>query len=436
MSRRFQRHRRPLLVALYVALLGFWAALAYDTYGIWLGRQAAIARGLAAAALGPTPSPAAITAATTATIPPAPTAETAAEATAIAPQPRGAPALPAIVHPKTGRYVAAWLPTSFDADQARASFEANKDILDEISPFWYSLSPSEGQLVPEAGARDRGLVEAAHKADVLVIPTVHNVTNPLEIVPLLRDPERRKQHIVAIMADVRAYQYDGIDIDYESLPAGTRAVYSDFMRELSGALHAEGKLLTVAVHAKSSDGGGLGAFQDWPLLGQICDRVRVMTYDFHWRGGGPGPIAPLKWVSEVAEYARAVIPAGKVQLGIPFYAYNWSGGSEALAQTWDDVQHILNERQPDVNLMEVDASGPVEESWFTYREGGKAHTVWFASYRALAAKLDLVEKQDLGGIAIWRLGNEDPRNWTVVRKQLVDSPAVIQRMIETYLPEH
>jgi spore germination protein YaaH len=252
----------------------------------------------------------------------------------------------------------------------------------------------------------------------------------------LRDPERRKQHIAVIMDEVRTFGYDGFDIDYETLPPDVRPAYSDFMRELGAALHAEGKLLTVAVHAKSTDDGGLGGFQDWKLLGEVCDRVRIMTYDFHWRGGGPGPIAPLSWVAEVSEYARTVVPAAKVQVGVPFYAYNWGRGSEALAQTWTEVQQLIDLHKPEVNLQERDASGPVEESWFTYRDGRDVRTVWFASYRALQAKLELVQEQDLGGVAIWRLGNEDPRNWNVVRKQLVDNPGVIQRVIDTYLPDH
>src|SRR5688572_20973435 len=157
MHRRFQRFRRPSLVALYLSLLGLWATLAYDTYGLWLGRQQVMARELARAAVQPTsvPAPTAqpatalpLTVTPIATSDPTPTTR---------PAPTPTMAAPAIMHPKTGRYVAAWLPTSFDADQARASFEANKDILDEISPFWYMVNPVTGQLIPEDGARDREL---------------------------------------------------------------------------------------------------------------------------------------------------------------------------------------------------------------------------------------------------------------------------------------
>jgi spore germination protein YaaH len=420
-----------VIVVGYLLLFVIWSLLVSDTIRIWQQRQVVVEqRRLQAALMPPTSTP---MPQPTATVTPQPTTPVViGNVPPAAPTPRPI----AAVHPKTGRSIAAWLPTSFDAEHARASFDANKDILDEVSPFWYTTNIGNGALIPDIGARDRQLVEAAHAADVLVMPTIHNVMAPEAIVPLLRDPARRAEHIAAIMAEIRAYGYDGIDIDYESLPPSSREVYSAFMRELSTALRAEGKLLTVAVHAKASDDGGLGGFQDWKLLGEICDRVRIMTYDYHWRGGGPGPIAPMGWVAEVSEYARSVVPAEKIQLGIPFYGYNWGDGEDAIAQTWTDIQKLIEIYQPSVNLAARDSSGPIEESWFAYRKNGQRRTVWFADHRSLQAKMNLVEQLDLAGIAIWRLGNEDPQNWEVVRKQLVENSSVLQRVVNSYLPDH
>lgn len=433
MSRRKQGLRRIGLTTLYLALLISWAGLSYNTYGVWLNRQEAVANHLEAAAARitslMTPTPQSI---------PTPTVvevrSASAEATPLPPLPTPAP--PPIKHPKSGHYIAAWLPTSFDADGARASFEANKAIIDEVSPFWYRPNTKTGALIPELGARDRSLIASAHQANVLVLPTIHNVLDPLAAIPLMRDPHLRKQHIEAIMHEVHTYAFDGIDLDYELLPHSARDIYTTFVRELSAALHADGKLLTVAVHAKSTDEGGLGAFQDWTVLGQVCDRIRIMTYDFHWLGGEAGPIAPLNWVMGVAEYAHVVIPASKIQLGIPFYAYNWAEGEDAIPQTWTDVQELIQTKGVSVNTLEENAGQPIGESYFNYREKGKMRTVWFPSSRSLQGKLNFVEQQDLGGIAIWRLGNEDPRNWQVIRKQFVEDSASFQRALETYLPDH
>jgi spore germination protein YaaH len=376
-----------------------------------------------------------------------PTPTTAPEATpspraptrsAVRPTPTTAPAEPTAepkitgLHPKSGRYISAWLPNSFGSVN-RESFEANADILDEISPFWYHPD-SNGNLYFGREARDQTLIELAHSKGVLVIPSVHNVINGTDPVPaLMRNPEARSRHVRIIVDEVVKYNYDGIDIDYEFLPANLRDGFSAFIVELSDALHAQNKLLTIAVHAKTEDYGGLGGFQDWVVIGKAVDRLRIMTYDYHWRGGGPGPVAPLYWVEDVAEYAKTVVDPAKIVIGVPFYGYNWpSGGGNAVGQTWDMINEIIQTNGLAVNLMERNDRGLVQENWITY--GGRQ--VWFSTGSGLAAKLDLVQRYDLAGIAIWRLGGEDPNNWTVIRNKLAQDPFESQRMVNQVLPEH
>src|SRR5262245_14718222 len=171
-------------------------------------------------------------------------------------------------HPKTGRYIAAWLPESVDSVN-RQSFEANADILDEISPFWYATN-ARGAILRDGAARDKALVDLAHSKNVLVIPTIHNImcsSCPDPVPTVLNNPDRRAQHIRNIVDEVLANDYDGIDIDYEMLDSSLRDEYSAFITELAKALHEQGKQLTIAVHAKTSDYGGLGGFQDWVVLG-------------------------------------------------------------------------------------------------------------------------------------------------------------------------
>ncbi len=211
-----------------------------------------------------------------------------------------------------------------------------------------------------------------------------------------------------------------------------RAEYTAFITDLATALHEHEKLLTIAVHAKTSDYGGLGGFQDWAALGKVVDRMRIMTYDYHWRGGGPGPVAPVYWVSEVAEYATSVVDPSKVIIGVPFYGYNWPvGGGEAYGQTWNIINDIIRSRGLTVNLQESDAGRSVQENWITYN----GREVWFSTSRGLEAKISLVQRLDLAGIAIWRLGGEDPENWTVIRNKLVQDPFESQRSINRVLPE-
>src|SRR5690606_29156568 len=102
--------------------------------------------------------------------------------------------------------------------------------------------------------RDQTLVELARSKNVLVIPTIHNVvTGPDPVPGILSNPTTRSRHVQLILDEVLTYGYDGIDIDYEFLHASLREEYTAFIFELADALHAHGKLLTVAVHAKDCD---------------------------------------------------------------------------------------------------------------------------------------------------------------------------------------
>ncbi|HEX9439179.1 MAG TPA: glycosyl hydrolase family 18 protein [Roseiflexaceae bacterium] len=418
--------RKAFLGSVYTISLLVWVALVIDTVG--LAQRAA-------------------------TPPVFPTTTPAAAPTAPATPPRVAAALPANLlqsiapeadqrvasfHPKTGRYIAAWLPDSFDSTN-RQSFEANADILDEVSPFWYAPD-TRGNLLHGSDARDKALIELAHGKNVWVIPTIHNIVSGTDPVPaILRSPERRRQHIRNIVAEVLAYSYDGIDIDYESIDSSLRDEYSAFIADLAAALHSQGKQLTIAVHAKNCDYCGLGGFQDWATLGQAVDRLRIMTYDYHWRGSSrPGPVAPIYWVGKVADYAKTVVDPAKVVIGVPFYGYNWpTVGGNATAQTWEMINNLHQAYSLDVNLKESDENGLVQENWMTYstRQDGRRE-VWFATSRGLEAKLGLVQQMDLAGIAIWRLGGEDPQNWEVIRGKLVQDPFESQRMLNNVLPDH
>ncbi len=341
-------------------------------------------------------------------------------------------AAPVSYHPKSGRYIVVWLPPTFTGG-ARESFFANADLIDDISPFWYSTDAA-GRLY---GNRDDELVRIAHEHNVRIIPSIHNVTNnPGTVVGVLRNPAIRARHVQNIVDEVLARGYDGIDIDYESLDPSLREPFTAFISELSAALHQHDKLLTVAVHAKDSDYGGLGGFQDWAAIGPLVDQLRIMTYDYHWRGSGPGPVAPAYWINAVAEYARSVVDPSKVFIGVHFYGYDWPPSGNATPRPWSVIEDIINQQGATVNFMERNSSGPVEESYFTYRAPEGTRQVWLMTKQGLASKIATVQELDLAGIAIWQLGYEKPEYWETIRSNMVEDPTLVQRALNPLIPDH
>ena len=140
-----------------------------------------------------------------------------------------------------------------------------------------------------------------------------------------------------------------------------------------------------------------------------------MTYDEHWAGGAPGPIASINWVKSVVNYATSVIPKEKIMLGIASYAYDWpSTGQKAEAYSMRQAYDLVSKYG--VSIKWDDSS---KSSYFNYTDSsGIYHTVWLENSTSIKYKLDLVNDYDLPGIAVWRLGLENSDFWTTISLEL------------------
>jgi spore germination protein len=299
---------------------------------------------------------------------------------------------------------------------------ANRNDINEVSPWMYGLH-GNGQII-----LDSGISDSAFQADLNhlragglpIVPTVANVDAQGNwtygtVAAVLHHPARARRQVAAIVALVDSNHYAGIDLDYEELRAGDRQPFTSFVTSLAAALHAKGKILSVAVFAKASDAGYAprNVAQDYAAIGQAADQVRLMGYDYHWDTSPPGPVAPVGWIRDVISYAKTQIPASKIVLGIPEYGYDWSRGV-GTSITW--LQALRLSRQHHVRPR-YDASS--QSPWFTYTDAsGQEHTVWFENAESSQAKFDVARGSGIGGVYLWMYGYADPGTWPVLHRVL------------------
>ena len=321
--------------------------------------------------------------------------------------------------PKITSWIAFW-----DWDRGVKSIQKNSDIITEIMPFWYDMD-STGNLFPSQGIpemREQGLlksmnekkfVEYCHRRGIKVIPLISNEFNKFHVHEMLSNNSIRQYHLENIVNLVVENQYDGIDIDYEGMMKEDRNLYSYFLRDLAERLHGYGKILSVAVHAKVSEPGGWDSniAHDYPAIGHVVDRVRIMAYDHHWSGGEPGCIQPLDWIEQIVNFAVTVIPPEKIYLGIGIYGIDWGSPKDREAMYHDAVR-IARENK---SAIQWDLLS--KENWFTYTEEStySNRTVWFQDGKSFSYRWDLVRRYKLGGISFWRIGGEDPQTWRIIR---------------------
>lgn len=316
--------------------------------------------------------------------------------------------------PTLNKSVVAYLPTSWDAENAFNSFINNVNIFSEICPVWYSLN-SDGSIFADEGTGDEQIISICQANSIKIIPLINNYANsdfdPARVSAIINNTTNRANHIQNLVNLVEVNNYHGIEIDYENLYASDRNAFTQFIQELAQALHNNGKLLTIAVHAKTSEPGTWNGpqAQDWQALGQAVDYFRIMTYDYHWSTGSPGPIAPLGWDEAVINFAKTRVTSEKIYLGLASYGWNWGTG------TASEVSHSAAVQLASAQGATITWTAPDEDGYsvgpaphFSYTEGGITRQVWFEDATSWSPKLDLVNSQAIRGINIWRLGTEDP----------------------------
>ena len=297
------------------------------------------------------------------------------------------------------------------------ALRANANTLTAVAPFSYYLDGS-GNL---SGASPTRAAAAARTGGVKVLVLIHNFTrqNGFEGATahqMLASPIARGRAVSRIVSLVRTNGYGGVNIDLENVQARDRSNYTSFIRELAQALRPAGYLVTASVPAKTYDDRGnswSGAF-DYAALGPWLDQMMLMTYDESSAGGQAGPVASLPWVEKVARYASSLIPSRKVLIGLAGYGYDWAvGRSGATAREFPEIQDLVD-RYGVAPRWDADKKVP----YVRYSRSGQSRVIWYENSWSAAYKLDLVNRLNLGGVALWRLGGEDPALWPLIKQKL------------------
>lgn len=310
--------------------------------------------------------------------------------------------------------ITAWVPPW---DQgALTSIQMNAGAVDEANPVWYSWN-ADGTIAKNWNAENA--TWRAAMTGATLIPTIQNVVaksfSASAVETMLATSASREAHAAAIVQLVSTNAFDGIDVDYERVPASSRANFTAFVTTLGAKLHGAGKKLSVTVYAKTADvtWNGAGA-EDWAAIAGVADSVKIMAYDYHYSTSGAGAITPLDWLDKVVTYAESTIPRAKIIVGLPWYGYDWSSSGGATASYASAMQVAQNNGV----AVDHDANG---EATYTYN----GHTVFFEDASSYAKKVELIKQKhgNVAGFAHWCVGIEDPGVWNVIKGQSAPAPA-------------
>jgi hypothetical protein len=312
-----------------------------------------------------------------------------------------------------GKVVFGYYPVDYPGDRAAyTSLERFGGNSNGVGFFCLSLD-DQGNLRGSLPADEVALAKRLGVKGLVVVHNYRNGSFDQQLVHnVLSNRVSGDRLINNLLQLVKDNGLAGVNIDFENIAPADRGLFTDFLARLAGVFKPAGFLVTAAVPAKTADDPADvwgGAF-DYAAIGRICDYVMLMTYDEHWFGGSPGPIASLPWVVSVLDFAVKSIPREKILLGIPAYGYDWSATGTRVVP-WNQVNELINRNGWSQVAWDNLACVPC----LRYTDKGVAHEVWFENSYSLRIKLNLVHNYGLAGVAIWRLGFDDASFWETLR---------------------
>ena len=300
----------------------------------------------------------------------------------------------------------------------------SEDVLNRTIPYLTYLSIFSYQINPDGSLTnlfEQNIINQARDGNVAPVMVVTNIGTgggfDSDLASTIFNNQTAQNNLINnIIETLIAKNYYGVDIDFEYLYPRDREAYIEFLRTLKSRLTEINKTLSVAVAPKYRDSqeGILYEAHDYRAIGEIADRVIIMTYEWGYVYGEPMAISPLSEVEAVVSYAVTRIPSNKILMGMPNYAYDW-------ALPWKEgnvANTISNTRALEIALdrgstiyFDLKAQAP----YFNYvDDNGVSRVVWFDDARSIDARLNLVEKYNLAGVSYWTINNFSAVQWSTL----------------------
>jgi peptidoglycan-N-acetylglucosamine deacetylase len=296
-------------------------------------------------------------------------------------------------------------------DASMSSLQQNIGRLDVLVPQWLQLAGADGSITLDDPAQQDRVIALVRKErpDLQITPLVSNWNgrgwDGATVGSVLAAPTARRRLADALLDYVRGRGLAGVSVDFEEVPEHSRGLLVTFVSELAATLHAAG--LRVSVNVPADD----AAF-DYARLAQAADALIVMAYDEHWATGPPGPISSLGWFTRVVSQRARQIPREKRVIALGSYAYDWPRHGPATEKTFEEAVLTAKDSEASIRL---DPS--TLNATFDYEESdGSKHVVWLLDAPAIFDQLAVLANDPPQGVALWRLGSEDPSIWTFFGK--------------------
>jgi peptidoglycan-N-acetylglucosamine deacetylase len=290
-------------------------------------------------------------------------------------------------------------------DSSYASLTKNINQLDWLIPEWLHLSAGDDSL--------------KYAIDDKVIKLAKSKNPKLKILPLINNFDQEKWDSKALTDWIGSAQsrtllvnkltdfvqkngFDGLTIDFESVPKTSQTDLLAFMSELHKVFSAHDWRVLQSVPFGDSE-------WNLPRYAQVTDDLILMAYDQHYDSGKAGPIAAQEWFNATLDKQMSKLDPSHTIIAIGSYGYDWKtdkqGHTEGNDVTYQEA--MLSARDSEASIHFDETMNP----HFAYKEDDYIHNVWFLDAVTAYNQVQASKDYQPAGYALWRMGSEDPSIW-------------------------
>lgn len=309
-------------------------------------------------------------------------------------------------------YVSGWDPASL------LSLEHHGDQLTHVASDWFSLTGVESKIVEDPN--DEARLFCVRKG-IDFLPILRNLDGddwqPEAVESLSRlSPQDRSLFLDRLVSRLPPGS-KGLLLEWSELDPTYKDETSQLVKEFADHLHAAGKELWFTVPT----GNDFDSF-DMEIVADAADRLVAALYDENSEADDSGPLADSNWFEGWLKTMMVYGDPDQWVIAIGNYAYDWRKDNRSVAPLgFTDVMARAAQAEVDPTLVDSSADSP----HFNYAQGAnqeQEHEVWFLDAITFFNQRLTTAPYHPGGIGLYRLGEEDPSVWNLLRSDAAKLP--------------
>lgn len=292
------------------------------------------------------------------------------------------------------------------------------DGVNVVSPAFFYID-SDGNFKENVGTAGKAYIEWAHDNGYKVWPMVQNAEAGIKVTSAILNDYTKRQKLIEEIVDVCVeYKLDGINIDFENMYEKDKNVFSRFVIELVPRMKEIG--IVTSVDLTAPDGSPTWSLcYDRFLLGNVADYLAFMAYDQYGTSSDKaGTTAGFNWIeTNLIKFLETYeVDSEKIILGIPFYTRIWTETSDGTVSS-----KVVNMKDVEKNIpngVKKQWNDTLKQYYVEFKSGSTTKKMWVEDLESIKAKVSLVSKYNLAGVAAWEKDREKQGTWELIKKEL------------------